>query len=183
MTKTLNSPMFELNQECKYYKTIKEVKDNWPRINEILKEIAETHGFDSKEFAYYGSRGFGFLEYSDASEKFKSELVKNADRNDVIKVRKTSKLYKSISPKMLEIENIKRQVDPFGLHDIFGMNNLVASQWIDDRYFVEVKDENQTIKEINSRKEKGGLEPIMHIDYKDYLLLVTETLKEKQKQK
>lgn len=176
--KTLNAPLFELNPESKYYKTIKIIKDSHSRINEILREIASEFDFKLDEFSYYGSRGFGFKYDTEAYEKFENQLTKKPDRNGIHTFKKTTAIYKLISPKMVEVDKILSKRDPFGLHDIFGFNNLAASQWIKDRYFVEVKSEAITREALNSsdRGKRFEVEPVMEASYKDYLLLITEEL-------
>lgn len=177
--KTLNSPLYELNQDSEYYKILKEVKDSQPKINEIIREIAELVGFESKEFLYYGSRGFGFYRNSLAYEKFENQLTKNPDGNGVYKFKRTSPTYKIISPKVLEIERIKNKVNPFALHDMLGYNNLVASQWVEDRFFVEVKSEDTTERILNAdeRRKQYEIEPVKEVSYKEYLELVMSELK------
>ena len=172
--KTLNAPLFELNQQSIYYKVLKEVKDNNPRIDQIIRKTAELIGYDSSEFVYYGSRGFGFYGDSKAYEKFKDQLTKRPDRNGVYTFKRTTSTYKTVSPRMLEIEKIQSKINPFALHDIFGLNNLVATQWIEDRFFVEVRSEEDTKKLLVSerRRKQCEIEPVKEIGYKEYLELV-----------
>lgn len=174
----LSEPLFEINQDSDYYKKIKEVKDARPRINKVLQEIGEELGFDSKEFAYYGSAGFGFYGNSTAFDKFENELTKKPDRNGVYLFKKRTSSYKKISPKLLELEKINRSVSPFALHDIFGLNNLKASQWVGDRYFVEVKSASVTRDKVSSpeRIKQYAIEPVKEMEYKQYLLLVVEEI-------
>lgn len=176
--KTLNAPLFELNPESKYYKTIKAIKDSNSRINEILGEIASEFDFELDEFSYYGSRGFGFKYDTESYEKFEAHLTKKPDSNGVHTFKKTTATYKLISPKLVEVDEILSKKDSFALHDIFGFNNLKASQWIKDRYFVEVKSETVTQEALNSseRGKRFEVEPVMEASYKDYLLLITESL-------
>lgn len=173
---TLNEPIFEVNQESDFYKKSKERKDKRPRINEILNEIANTVGFDVEEFQYYGCYGFGFSYGSDGYEKFKDQLMKNADRNGVYKFKKTSAVFKEISKKLEEVDKINNIVNPFEIHDIFGINNVTAAQWLGDRYFVEVKHKKTTEIFINKpdRSRQYKVEPIKEVSYKDYLQLVLD---------
>jgi hypothetical protein len=174
----LSAPLFEVNPESSYYKKIKEIKDARPRINKVLQEIGEELGFDSKEFAYYGSQGFGFYDNSVAYEKFEKELMKNPDKNGVYLFKKRTPSFKKISPKILELEKIHNSVSPFALHDIFGVNNLKAAQWVGERYFVEVKSESITRDKLSSseRIKQYAVEPVKEIEYKQYLLLVVEAI-------
>lgn len=175
---TLSEPLFELNQESEPYKNFKEKKDDQPRINQIFKEVAEEFGFGTKDFGFYGSRGFGFHQYTDSREKFKDELNKNPDSNGIHKFKLSSKTFKKMSPKLLEVENIIHKVSPFELHDVFGFNNLTASQWIGDRFFVEVKNADRTkeLLESKDRRKHFEIEPVKEITYKEYLQLVMNEL-------
>lgn len=176
--KTLNAPLFELNPECDYYQTLKTRKDNQPRINEILANIAKEFGFDVKEFSLYGSRKFGFRSDTEAYQKFKEELTKNPDRNGIHTFKSSTKTFKAISPKLVEVDKINNVGSAFILHDIFGWNNLVASQWVDDRLFFEVKSEDNTWRAVNDqdRRKQFEVEPVKEIDYKEYLTLIMNKL-------
>lgn len=179
---TLSEPLFELNPESESYKKFKAKKDAQPRINEIFKSVANEFDYEIKEFAFYGSGGFGFYYGTNGYEKFKDELVKNADKNNVHKFKVSSKTFKQMSPKFVEIDNILHTVSPFALHDIFGLNNLTASQWIGDRFFVEVKNADRT-KELlvsDRRKKNFEVEPVKEITYKEYLQLVMNELENEE---
>lgn len=180
---TLQGPVYEIHQESDYYKVVKERKDSNVRVNEILGGIAKEFGFDSAEFFYYGSGGFGFERYSKGYEKFEVHLTKNADRNGIHTFKRNSIPYKKISKLLKEVYEIEEKVDPFALRDIFGFNNLSASQWVGDRYFVGAKSEELVLERIEARKSKVAtkdgddfIEPIAQISYRDYLLLVAEAL-------
>jgi hypothetical protein len=175
---TLDAPLYELNQESEHYKTLKEVKDSRPFINSILEEIEKEHGFEAGEFVYYGAIGFGFYRSSKNFEEFKKELMKNPDRNGVYMFKKSSKIYKAIHPKMIQITEIEEKVSPFALHDIFGFNNVKASQWVGDRYFVGVKSAERTEQDLDTKQrgERYSVEPVKEIEYKEYLSLIMEAL-------
>ena len=171
---TLSEPLYEINQESEYYKKAKWKKDQNKRINEIIDELANELGFDGEEFRFYGSGGFGFEYNSNGYEKFKDQLTKNPDSNGIYTFKKSSKTYKIANPKLIEIDKIQQSVSPFALHDIFGWNNLKASQWIDDRLFIEVKNSEVTVKKImsESRSKQYPIEPVKEIPYKEYLQLI-----------
>ncbi|WP_143804728.1 hypothetical protein [Paraliobacillus ryukyuensis] len=170
---TLDSPVFELNKESDYYKKIKEVKDSQPIINEILDQVASKLEIDPKEFLYYNAGGFGFEKYTDSYMKYQDKLTKNPDRNGVHTFKRSTNEFKEISSMINEIDKIKKTVNPFALHDIFGFNNLKASQWIGDRFFVGVKSEERTMGNVEERKNQS-IEPVKDISYKEYLKLVME---------
>lgn len=180
---TLQGPVYEIHQESDYYKVVKERKDSNVRVNEILNGIAKEFGFDVAEFFYYGSGGFGFERYSKGFEKFDIHLTKMADRNGIHTFKRNSIPYKKISKLLKEVDEIEGKVDRFALHDIFGFNNLSASQWVGDRYFVGAKSEEVVLERMEARKlkvaSKDGvrfIEPIAQISYRDYLLAVAESL-------
>ncbi|MBM7598189.1 vacuolar-type H+-ATPase catalytic subunit A/Vma1 [Virgibacillus halotolerans] len=174
----LSEPLFEINQESKYYKTKKEIKDSRPKMHKILKEIANEFEFKLDDFARYGARGFGFYQYTDSYEKYEDKLTKNADRNGVHTFKKATQEYKAISPRLVEIERIENKVNPFTLHDIFGLNNLKASQWLGDRFFVEVKSAEETKKKVSDPKRsiEFEIEPVKEISYKEYLQLLMDRI-------
>lgn len=175
---TLSEPLFEVNPECDYYKLVKRKKDNEPKVDQIFKDVANEFGYDYNDFAYYGCSGFGFYGGTKSYEKFKSDLTKKADRNGIHTFKLTSKIFKLISPKFSEVDDLLKSGSPFTIHDIFGWNNLKASQWIGDRLFFEVKNVDQTEKLLNAenRRERFEIEPVMKINYKNYLELVMEKL-------
>lgn len=171
---TLDMPLYELNQGSEYYKTIKEIKDSHSFINSIIDEIDKEHGFEKGDFVYYGSSDFGFYINSKSFEKFKDELKKHPDRNGVYRFKRSSKIWKAIHPKMKPIAEIHNKKNPFALHDIFGWNNLKATQWVGDRYFVGVRSTENIESSLGTeaRKKMFEVEPVQHIDYKDYLGLI-----------
>lgn len=170
---TLNEPMYEINQNSEHYKKAKWRKDQQGRINEIITSVALEYGFDAEALQIYSHACFGFKWHAPDVDKFKEHLTKNSDRNGIHTFKKTSKLFKEISPKLKELTDIDRSVNPFALHDIFGLNNLVASQWIGNRLFVSVKDQAHTEKLLKSegRSTQYPVEPVKHISYKEYLQL------------
>lgn len=160
----LSEPVFKLNQDSEIYKNIKKRKDRQVEIDKLIDGIANEYGFDAKEFNYYNSNRFGFLEQSEAFEKFKDNLTKNSDRNGVFTFKKNTKCFKEISEMMKGIDEIHNLVSPFALHDVFGLNNVNRSQWIKDGYFVEVKDSKR------AKLSKSATE----VDYKEYLELLLQ---------
>lgn len=175
---TLDSPMYEVNQESEYYKKSKARKDLQGRVNEILDEVASALGFDVTEFDYYSSGSFGFKWTTKAYDKFKDQLTKHSDRNGIHTFKKPTAGYKTISKMLKEIDEINKDKNPFALHDIFGINNLKASQWVEDRLFVGVKDAETTEKMLirEGRSKQYPVEPVKAMDYKEYLILVTKQL-------
>ena len=176
--KTLNEPMYEINQDSEYYKKAKWRKDQQGRVNEIITSVALEYGFEPEALQIYSHSCFGFKWHAPDVDKFREHLTKKSDRDGIHSFKKTSKLFKEISPKLKEITDIDRSVSPFALHEIFGLNNLVASQWIENRLFISVKDQMHTKKLLNSenRSLRYPVEPIKHISYKEYLqLFITAT--------
>lgn len=174
--KTLNSPLFEVNQESDYYKKVKDRHDKNSRVNEILAEVAKTLEVNLDEFSYYSSSRFGFSKYTAAFDKYKEQLTKNADRNGIHTFKMKTPGLKLIGPMLKEIDEINSSNNPFEIHDIFGWNNLTASHWIEDRLFIEVIDEEITKKLLTSldRKTRYEVEPIKEISYKEYMSLALE---------
>src|SRR5690625_4599184 len=102
----LSEPLYELDQESKYYKNLKKRKDTQSQVDDIIEKIAETYGFESKDFAYYHAKHFGFMSGTSSVEKFREHLTKNSDRNGVYTFKKNTKFYKEISEKMNEVDSI-----------------------------------------------------------------------------
>lgn len=183
---TLDAPLFEINQESDFYKRSKERREKQTRINEILDDIAKLIGCDVKEFNYYGSRSFGFMYDSEGFHKYREELTKNSDRNGVYTFKKSSKTFKLVSPMMEEIDAIRNIVSPFELMHIVGFNNAKASQWVDGRLFVGVKDIEVSRREITKlgRMAQYPVEPLKPVEYRDYLALYLEaTAKQEDQEK
>ncbi|MFY0516437.1 hypothetical protein ACOMCU_01210 [Lysinibacillus sp. UGB7] len=184
---TLDAPLYEVDQESIFYKHSLEKRDYHEKLSMVIGEIAEAYGFNGNDFRYYGPYKFGFLGSSDAYDLTQEHLVKNEDRNGVYAFRKSSKPYKDISARLLSVPEIN--FNPFEVHDVFGSNNLIASQWVGDRLFYGVKDASQTedvvAKRAASAKEHGKtyVEPVVKIDHKDYLKLIIAALEEKEEEK
>lgn len=174
--KTLSSPLFEVNQESDYYKKVKDRHDKSSRVNEILAEVAKTLEINLDEFSYYSSSRFGFSKYTAAFDKYQEQLTKNADRHGIHTFKMKTTGLKLVSPMLKEIDEINRSNNPFDIHAIFGLNNLAASHWIEERLFFEVKDEEVTKKLLTSpdRNKRYEIEPIKEVSYKEYMLLALE---------
>lgn len=185
--KTLDAPLYEVNQESTFYKNSLEKRNYHLKISVVIGEIAEAYGFDQDDFRYYGPFGFGFLGSSDAYDLMKEHLVKNSDRNGVYTFKKISKPYKDISARLLSIPEIN--FNPFQAHDVFGANNLIASQWVEERLFYGVKVASETeyavTKRAESAKEQGKeyVEAVVSIDHKDYLRLILDKLEKDEAKK
>ena len=181
MTQTLSEPIFEINPESKYFKQSKAVREAKDKIYDIIDEIAEEYGFDAKDFPHYDSGSCGFLSRSEGLEKFRNEVKKNPDRNEVHVFKQSSKMWKAIKPKMEQIaEYYNAGPSPFTLIDIVGMNNSKYTQWVSGRMFVQVKDRDYVLKQLEdpTREKRFSVEPIVEIPFKYYLQLVMENIKE-----
>lgn len=164
----LSEPVFELKQDSEIYKKLKKRKDMQKDINKIIDDIASEYGFNPEDFAYYSSVSFGFSMGTDSREQFKNHLTKRSDRNGIYTFKRNQKLFKEISKKMKNIDEINDIVSPWWMMDVFGLNNAKASQWIGDRQFIEVKDES-----------KASSKHVDKIQYTDYLEILSGHLKNK----
>jgi hypothetical protein len=153
---TLDAPIYEVKQDSDWYKSAK--KRNCD-IDNFFIAFNEKYGIE-KGFVFYHSDYFGVHAGTEAYEFFKEEILKNPD-GDFYPFRKRSKYYKEIKELLDQIEDR----NPFRSHDVFGLNNVTASQWIGDRWFYGVKDS----------KPVKGVE-VAPIDYKTYLKVVMDTL-------
>lgn len=182
---TLDSPLYEVNQESLFYKHLSEKRDYQKKLSVVISEVAKEYGFNPSDFQYYSPYGFGFLGSSDAYDLMQEHLVKNADRNGLYTFKKKSKPFKDISARLLSVPEIN--FDPFEAHDVFGTNNLIASQRIGNRLFYEVRDAALTENAVAKRAERAKgheasyVEPVMEIDYTDYLKLMITTFEEEKK--
>lgn len=155
---TLAAPVYEVNQDSEWYKKMqKRNKD----INKFFKDINEEFGFEDNGFSFYHSEYFGVSAHSKDYEKFKDELLKNPESNGMHPFRKRSKYYQIFKKKIEQIEDIS----PFKSHDVFGTNNISASQWVKDRWFFGVKNEEYV---------KG--DEVSPIVFKEYLKVLMEVL-------
>lgn len=162
----LSEPVFELKQDSEIYKKLKKRKDMQKDINDIIDEIASEYEFNPEDFAYYSSLSFGFSAGTDSREQFKSHLTKRSDENGIYKFKKNQKLYKEISEKMKDIDEINDIVSPWWMMDVFGLNNAKATQWIGDRHFIQVKNES-----------KASARQTEKVQYTDYLEILNRHLK------
>ena len=160
---TLDAPVYEVRQDSEWYKeTVKRDTD----INNFFKEINEKY-FTDNGFSFYHSEYFGISGSSKDYETYKDHLLKNPEKNGMYPFKKRSKYY-PIFKEM--IEKIDRG-NPFKAHDVLGLNNVAASQWLGDRWFYQVK-------RAEDVKDTTGAE-VTPIEYVDYLSLVMTYLEPK----
>lgn len=198
----MNAPVYEVNPESEFYKSHAQKRANISKVNKLISDIENYLGITEETFVYYNAARFGFFGSSDGYEMYKDNLKKNPDRNGVYLFKKTTPEFKYVKEIMEQVDALKNVVDPFSAHDIFGMNNIKASQWVGDRMFVSVVDGEYTNEYVNERKaanevgevevaNAGGtyfkrvetfkVEPVMDVSYVEYLKLVTAQLEEIEK--
>ncbi|HFJ9376719.1 hypothetical protein BACERE00183_04611 [Bacillus cereus] len=154
---TLDAPIYEVSKESDWYKSaIKRKYD----INHFFKSFKEKYG-TNKGFVFYHSDFFGVRMGTEAYELFKDEILKNPKEKDFYPFKKRSKYYKEIKALIEQIEDIC----PFKAHDVFGTNNFSGSQWVEDRWFFGVNNEEY----VKSTE-------VIPVDFKEYLKAVMETL-------
>lgn len=155
---TLGSPIYEVKQDSKWYQDKKKRNEE---IDKFFDAFEEKYGV-RKGFSFYHADYFGIQEDSEAFEQFKDELLKNpTEKSGFHPFKKRSKYYKEIQTLIKQIT----EINPFKPHDQLGLNNVVASQWINDRWFFQVR--NQQLVDGDE---------IVPIDYKDYLKIVMDKL-------
>lgn len=156
---TLDAPVYEVKQDSDWYKKALKRRSDIDKFFEIVKE---KYGFGSG-FSFYHSEYFGIHSGTKDYETYKDELLKTPDSNNksFYPFKKRSKYFNEIKNLIAQIE----EVSPFKAHDVLGLNNVKASQWIGDRWFYQVKNEQHV---------KG--DEVTPIDYKDYLKVVMNTL-------
>lgn len=198
----MNAPVYEVNPESEFYKSHAQKRANISKINKLLGDIENYLEIPEESFVYYNAGRFGFYSNSEGYKKYKDSLKKNSDSNGVYLFKKTTPEFKHVAVLMEQVDALKNIVSPFSAHDIFGMNNIKASQWVGDRMFVSVKDGDYTNEYVNERKsaneigevevdspgssyvkrvETYKVEPVMDVNYIDYLKLVTAQLEELEK--
>jgi hypothetical protein len=155
---TLDAPVYEINQDSDWYKRKMKQKEDTKNFFQVVKE---KYGLVDG-FGFYHSDYFGIHGNTKDYELFKGELLKNPDNGDFYPFKKRSKYYNEIKKLIEKVEVIS----PFTSHDVFGLNNVTASQWLGDRWFYGVKN-----AELIKRSEI-----ITPIDYKDYLKVVMDSL-------
>lgn len=156
---TLNSPVYEVKKDSEWYmkkrKKESDIKDFFKKIN--------TEYFKDNGFSFYHSEYFGVNSNSKDYETYKDEVSKNPNKDNVHIFKKRSKYFKIFKGLLKSIE----EISPFKNHDVFGPNNAKVSQWIEDRWFFEVGNEDLV---------KG--EEVSLMDYKEYLQLVMDSINE-----
>lgn len=157
--KTLDAPIYEVKQNSEWYKSEKKKRED---INIFFDKFKKKYGTNIG-FAFYHSEYFGVQAGTEAYELFKEEVTKNPKEKDFHPFKKRSKYYTEIKELIEQIE----EISPFKSHDVFGLNNVSASQWIGDRWFFGVRD----IECV-----KG--EEVTPIGFKDYLKVVMEKLEQ-----
>lgn len=157
---TLDAPIYEINQDSEWFKSEKKRRED---MNGVFKELADKYEL-GEGFSYYHSEYFGIYSGTEAYKKYKDELVKNPDKNGWHAFRKLSKYFSEIKTILNKVE----ERNPFMAHDVLGLNNISASQWVDGRWYFGVKN-------IELIKDHNIVTPI---DFKDYLKIVMNALEE-----
>lgn len=152
---TLDAPIFEVNRDSEWYKSAKKRNED---IDTFFAAFKEKYG-DNDGFGFYHSEYFGVHAGTKCYELFKDQVLKNPTADGFYPFRKRSKYYKEIKELLDQIEDRSA----FKSHDVFGMNNTTASQWIDERWFFSVKDE-ESVKDENNE--------VAPVSYKEYLKVV-----------
>lgn len=167
---TLQEPIYEIHKETQVYKEREQFRKDKNTINKLLKRLANDLAVPVEEIHYYKSGRFGILGNTKWHKKYHSELMKNADRNDIYLFKKTSEIATRNKKLMDEITQFHGQITPFLLHDLIGSNNFDGVQWVRDRLFVGVRDE----KDIPN----ASLAHLTKVDYHDYLDALSSAYKE-----
>lgn len=154
---TLDAPVYEVKQDSQWYKDQMQRRTD---IDNFFKDFGERYGC-SDGFSFYHSEHFGVQADTPAYDFFKTEIVKNPDKNGFYAIKKRSKYFKEIKSQISKI----KEVYPFKPHDVFGSNNIRASQWLDGRWFYQVK---------NPEYVQG--DEAVPMDYKEYLSLVMSVI-------
>ncbi|WP_137743386.1 hypothetical protein [Robertmurraya siralis] len=154
---TLDSPVFEVKQDSEWYKAQVRRRND---INKFFDAFEEKYGV-RKGFSFYHPDYFGVYGDTETYEVFKNELVKNPTKDNWYAFKKRSKYYKEIKSLLVNIE----EVSPFKAHDVLGLNNVVAGQWINGRWFYQIKKEDLVKSD-----------EVTPIDYKEYLKYVMDNI-------
>lgn len=160
---TLDGPVYEVKKDSEWYKSKVKRKED---VLKFFRDFQEKYG-SAEGFSFYHSEYFGVYPDTPTYEIFKESITKNQS-DGFYPIKKRSKAFKEINSMLEQIE----QSSPFKSHDVFGLNNTIASQWVGDRLFYSVK------RTDDVKDEKNEVEPI---DYKEYLQLVINTYKEDDK--
>lgn len=158
--KTLDAPVYEIKQNSEWY--ISTVKRRL-QIKEFFQKVNSEY-FTDNGFSFYTSEHFGIQGCSKDYETYKDEVMKNPNKDGVHIFKKRLKFYELFKGMIEQIE----ETNPFKSTDVFGLNNLSASQWIGERWFFGVRN-SEYIKDKESKE-------ITSIEYKDYLKIVMENL-------
>ncbi|MDW8515095.1 hypothetical protein [Priestia flexa] len=153
---TLDAPVYEVNPESDWYKSASRRKED---ITNFFNKFEEKYGV-KEGFSFYTSEYFGVYEGTEAYELFKNDILKK-QKDGFYPFKKRSKHFREIKTLIDQIE----KVNPFKTHDVLGLNNISASQWVGDRWFFGVK-----------HKEYVKGNEVTPIDYKEYLKVVMNTL-------
>jgi hypothetical protein len=154
---TLDAPIYEVKQCSEWYKSAMKRKEDINNFFEIFKEKYGTND----GFSFYHSEYFGVYSETESYEMFKDEILKNPTKEGFYPFKKRSKYFKEIKALIDQV----KEISPFKSHDVFGLNNISARQWVGDRWFFGVKHEKYV---------KG--DEVTPVEYKDYLKVVMNSL-------
>jgi hypothetical protein len=154
---TLDAPVYEVKKDSEWYLKEKKRRND---ISDFFKKTKDKYNL-GEGFSFYHSEYFGVQTGTKEHELYKDEVSKNPNKNGFHAFKKRSKYFKEIKELLEQVE----EISPFKSYDVFGLNNLTASQWIGDRWFFGVKHELHV---------KG--EEAVPVVYKDYLNLIISKL-------
>lgn len=162
----LSAPIYEVKQDSDWYK---ETVDREKKIKEASEIIKEKNYFPHEGFVLFTSMSFGVRAANSDAELYDDQLLKKADRNGIRMFKKKSPIKKEIQEIFGDIEG----ENPFKIYDVFGLNNAKKSQWIGDRWFFQVKNDDVV------KKNETALEnEIREVPYQEYLSLLQKVIAE-----
>lgn len=155
--KTLDAPVYQVKQDSDWYKSVIKQKEE---VRAFFKDFKDKYGV-REGFGFYHTEYFGAHKGTEAYDFFKDEVLKNPTKDGFYAFKKRSKYFKEIKEMLEKIE----LSDPFKSHDVLGLNNVSASQWLGDKWFFQVKDENLVKSD-----------EVVPVDFKEYLAVVMDKL-------
>jgi len=166
---TLDGLVFILNPQTPLYQKKRAIKDGWVLFEQAVDEVAARLDVPASAIAYYSDTMFG-LKGAEATAKYDKDLIKKVDKEGIRLFKKNSAWFKEFSPLFAPFQQLLDAVDPFEMHDYFGLNNVTGSQWVGDTYYVAVRKPDYV---SNGRLDD---EDIMPVSYTTYLKHVAEAI-------
>lgn len=178
----LEGDILKVLPESRLYGHMKAVRDTQRNLNILILDVSKKFDIPEGVLGVLSSTKFGLLTSKLSEEdlvRFDKELLKKVESNGLRYFKKQSKMRAELEEALKPFNTYRDSYDDFLPHDMFGLNNVNRSQFLDEVLYVEVDDIEEAMKTLDSYDEME-LDFIAEADYRDYLAKYLDTLEDSE---